>query len=66
MIGEPDLLRPCHQLTAVNIRSVPKAIRDQFKAYCARRGYTMQRAAIALMRKAIMDNMALPEARKNG
>lgn len=55
-----------HRLTSVNTRNVPKAVRDQFKAYCARRGYTMEQAIIALMKKATMEDITLPEARKNG
>ena len=47
----------------VNTRNVPGTVRDQFKAYCARRGYTMNGAVIALMRKAIREDVALPEAR---
>jgi len=54
---------PLHT-TAVNTRNVPTAIRDAFKAYCARRGYTMEAAVIALMRKAATENLRLPEARR--
>ena len=48
----------------MNTRDVPIPVRDQFKAYCARRGYTMQGAIIALMRKATIDNMPLHNAGK--
>lgn len=61
-----DSMRPCWQLCSVNTRNVPKATRDRFKAYCAGRGYTMERAIIALMKMAACKNMPLPEARKNG
>jgi hypothetical protein len=48
----------------MNTRQVPVDTHAQFKAYVARRGYTMQAAIIALMRKAVKENMVLPEARK--
>lgn len=50
--------------TTVNIRGVPAPTRDQFKAYCARRGYTMRDALVALMRKAVSEDIRLPGARK--
>ena len=40
-------------LCSVNVRAVPKHLRDQFKAYAARRGYTMQAAVQELMRQAV-------------
>lgn len=43
----------------VNTRDVPAHVRDRFKAYCARRGYTMQEAIQALMIKAEQTNMRL-------
>lgn len=64
MIRRPEPPRPCHQLVSVNTRNVPQAVRDQFKAFCARRGYTMQDAIIALMKKAARENVPLPEARR--
>jgi hypothetical protein len=50
--------------TSISTRDVPVAIRDQFKAYCARRQYTMQGAMIALMRDAIENNPPLKNAGK--
>lgn len=49
--------------TSVNTRNVPVDVRSQFKAFCARRGYTMEAAIIALMRKSIREDTRLPEAR---
>lgn len=49
--------------TNINTRNVPPAVRTLFKAYCARRGYTMEAAAIALFKKAIKEDLILPEAR---
>lgn len=59
-----DYTRPKYKTSVVNIRNVPCAVRDQFKAYCARRGYTMERAAIALIKKAATEDIPLPDARK--
>lgn len=52
------------QAVAVNIRGVSPALRDSFKAHCAAHGYTMGDALVALMRRAVRDNMSLPEARR--
>lgn len=62
-MSEP-VLRPKRRSTAVLTRNVPIAVRDIFKAYCARRGYTMEAAIIALMKKAATGDMTLPDARK--
>lgn len=51
--------------TNVNTRNVPVAVRDGFKAYCAARGYTMEAAVIALMKKAAAEDIVLPDARIN-
>ena len=50
--------------TSVHTRNVPIDLRAQFKAFCARRGYTMERAVIALMRMAVHKDLPLPDARK--
>jgi len=50
--------------TTLNIRNVPVDTKAQFKAYCARRGYTMEAAVGALLRKAVAQDMTLPEARR--
>ena len=49
---------------ALNTRNIPEATKSQFKAYCARRGYTMEGAIIALMRDCIATDRALPDARR--
>ena len=56
-------IRP-RRYTRMNTRKMPVDTLCQFKAYCARRGYTMQAAIIALMRKSVRDDTPLPEARK--
>ena len=52
------------RVTTVNTREVPVDVKAQFKSYCARRGYPMGAAIIALMKKAAQEDMSLPEARK--
>ena len=52
--------------SSVHTRNVPESVKAQFKAYCARRGYTMEAAVVALIKKAARDDMTLPEARKKG
>ncbi len=49
---------------AVNVRDVPQPVRDHFKAYCARRGYGMHAAIIALMRKTVAEDKPIEGARK--
>ena len=56
--------RPCRDLVNVNTRNVPRSVRDVFKAYCASRGYTMENAVIALMKKAAREDLTLSDARK--
>ena len=46
-------MNPTHKTVTLHIRKVPRVTRDSFKAFCARRGYSMQDAMIALM-----DNVA--------
>ena len=48
--------------TTLHTRNVPPALKAQFKGYCARRGYTMEGAIMALMRRAVMADLALLEA----
>lgn len=50
--------------TSLHTRNVPTDLKAQFKAYCAKRGYTMELAIIALLRRTINNNTCLPEARK--
>lgn len=52
------------RLTTVHTRNVPLDAKAQFKAYCARRGYTMEAAVIALIKKAAREDTPLPEARE--
>lgn len=61
-MSEPKLMRK----TTVHTRNVPVDVKFQFKAYCAKRGYTMEQAVIELMKKAIYDDLRLPGARRNG
>jgi len=49
--------------TTLHTRNVPPAVKAQFKAWCARRSYTLEAAIIALMKKAVLENKPLPEAR---
>jgi plasmid stability protein len=46
-------------VTTLHIRQLPAAVHATFKAYCARRGYTMQAAAAELLRQAATDNTRL-------
>jgi len=48
----------------MNTRNVPLDTRAQFKAYCARRSYSMESAMIALMKKTVREDKPLPEARR--
>ena len=59
-----EALRPCHDKVSLNTRNVPRATRDAFKSYCASRGYTMEAAIVAMMKRAIREDLKLPEARK--
>jgi len=45
---------------SVNVREVPVAVRDLFKAYCASHGYTMQRAIVCLMKDAQKKDRVIP------
>lgn len=58
-----EKMRP-RRYCAVNARRVPVAVRDQFKAFCARKGYTMEAALVALMRQAVDRDVQLPSARR--
>lgn len=50
--------------TSIHTRNISQNVKTQFKAYCAARGYTMEAAVIALLKKAARENMILPDARK--
>ncbi len=62
----PGNARAAGKRVALNTRNVPESTKSQFKAYCARRGYTMEGAIIALMRECIATDRALPDARRTG
>lgn len=47
--------------TVVNVRKVPRAVRDTFKAYCATRGVSMRDALIRIMAHYAANNPKLPE-----
>ena len=49
---------------ALNTRNVPESTKAQFKAYCAKRGYTKEAAIIALMLDCIAADKPLPKARR--
>lgn len=51
-------------VASILLRNVPTHVRAQFKAYCARREYTMGDALIELMKVAANQDMRLPGARK--
>jgi plasmid stability protein len=58
-------MKPKHSRnTSIHTRNVPADTKAQFKAFCARRGYTMEAAIIALLRKAAREDRTLPDARK--
>jgi len=50
--------------TTIHTRNVPVDAKAQFKAYCARRGYTMESAIIAMIKEAATKDKPIPEARK--
>ena len=56
--------RKGQHLTTLHTRNVPEPTKAQFKAWCARKGYTMESAIIALMREAVREDRTVPEARK--
>lgn len=57
-MGVGDIKLPSREV-AVNLRPVPRAVRDLFKSYCSRRGYTMTEALIALMKEAYREDKPL-------
>lgn len=61
-----DERRPKHRKTNINIRNVPMDTRDMFKAFCARRGYTMGSAVICLLKKAITEDRPIVGAKRAG
>lgn len=38
---------------ALNVRNIPRSLRDIFRVWCGNRGYTVQDAITALMREAM-------------
>jgi len=53
------------QTTSIYTRNIPLPLKAQFKAYCARRGYTMEGAVMSLLRKAVREDLFLVDAHKN-
>ena len=39
----------------INVRTVPRPLRDQFKAYCARRGKSMQEKIVELIHDSVQE-----------
>ena len=50
------------ELCQLNVRTMPPELRQQFKEWCGGRGYSMERAVVALIRLAIADDMKLTDA----
>jgi hypothetical protein len=46
--------------TTWHCRAVPPHLKAQFKAWCARRGYTMEAAVMACMARAVAEDRAIP------
>jgi len=46
-------VKPVKPPATVFLRNIPRGVKDQFKAYCARRGITMTDKVVELMREAI-------------
>ena len=51
---------PPQRTTTLHTRNFPTDLKAHFKAYCARRGYTMEAAIIALVRKTVLEDKPLP------
>lgn len=45
---------------ALNVRGLPRSLRDGFRVWCGTRGYTVQEAIEALMKQAIARDEVLP------
>lgn len=72
MIITPKVLDECKtldhnrkNLTTVYLRAVPRHVRDQFKAYCAQRGVSMNAMLVHLMRETIKVRNQLIIERQN-
>lgn len=48
----------------LNIRGIPKELRQQFKALCARKGVTMIEAVVSLISGAVADQIRVPFIKK--
>ncbi len=57
-------MTPPARTTTLHTRNVPVDLKAHFKAYCARRDYTMEDAVIELLKKAVQNDMKLPGASK--
>lgn len=64
-----DRCRPLNHnkenLTTVYLRAVPRHVRDQFKAYCAQRGVSMNAMLVHLMKETIRFRNSLIVERHN-
>jgi len=51
------------RISSLQVRNLPKYVRDQFKAMCARKGVSMNYEIIELIRKAVIKDggHALPQ-----
>lgn len=50
---------------SIYTRNIPPRLKAQFKAWCARKGYTMEGAVMSLLRKAVCEDPFLVDAHKN-
>ena len=57
MIQKAD--KPVPREAVIYIRSIPRDVKDQFKAWCAKRGYTMTEMVEHFMRRSV--NNTLPK-----
>ena len=48
------------RFTTSHLRNIPVDVKAQFKAYCARRGYSMQDAVVVIMKKVVAGDVSLP------
>lgn len=49
--------------TTLHTRNVPPNLKAAFKAWCAKRGYTMENTVIAMMDLVIKNDRPIPQAR---
>lgn len=61
-IRSKDPRRP--QPTTLHTRNVPPHLKTQFKAWCVKRGYTMEAVIVACMRRVLEEDKSIPAARR--